>query len=865
MKRISRAHAFLVGTSLVALGSAPAMAQESEDAAAEDSNVIVVTANKREQNLQETPIAITAIGAEQVDLQGISETADLAAIAPNVSVNGGVTNATSVVVTIRGIPTPADEGQGFDSPIGIYLDGVYLARQSAASFEVADIERIEVLRGPQGTLFGRNTTGGAINYVTKRPTADFGLKVKAGLGNFDYRNARVNLNTGDLGPFRASLGYLYKARDGVVDNLLEDDSSKDPGGFETHGFRAAVELDISDNLLLTNIFDYTRTKGTPYANQLTGLGDGTFRPNVTIDGNTFAQVQPANIAGYLANATIAQPECGGPLDSVSLSRLNPICLDQAGESTDKIYGNMTRLEWEGDSITVRSTTSFRWWDNQIEGSDLDGLGTIQGALFDTNTLFNGFAGTAAEGFLPFVFPAGTPQGVIDFVANSPVPTTNQPLFFATNDREQSQFSQEIEIIGGTGTSFEWVLGGFYFQEDGTETNAQQFAFVLDTNQAVFSNFGGLSPIFQANNPAQFRAVPVFSTLAYGVDAKSYALYGQGTYRSDGGAGPLGVTLGLRYSWDKKSVARTQNGATPFTTPEDIALNTQKASFSQPTGHLTLDYRASDDINMYAKAARGYRSGGFNVRQATQGDDPATAGVDESVALLPFGEEKIDSFEVGAKLSSGGSRLNIAAFYNQYKDLQATVPVPIQGGGSFGTQVINAGKINYLGLEIEGYFQLTDALSFDASLGLIDRKTKEFPSADINGNLQNIASIVRPGNAPSTTANAAFTFSDYLGEGDIRLTARLGYTYTSSQTFFPNPLTAPFQEETSAGSRNLLNGQLRFSEISLGNGPEFSVTLWGKNLTNQKNVSRGIDFGQLGYGSVIFGPPATYGLDLEFSF
>jgi iron complex outermembrane receptor protein len=143
--------------------------------------------------------------------------------------------------------------------------------------------------------------------------------------------------------------------------------------------------------------------------------------------------------------------------------------------------------------------------------------------------------------------------------------------------------------------------------------------------------------------------------------------------------------------------------------------------------------------------------------------------------------------------------------------------------------------------------------------------KQFPGADINGDLQNIASIVRPGNAPSTTANAAFTFSDYLGDGDIRLTARLGYTYTSSQTFFANPLTAPFQEETSAGSRSLLNGQLRFSEISIGNGPEFSVSLWGRNITNKKYVSRGIDFGQLGYGSVIFGPPATYGLDLEFSF
>ena len=865
MKRITRAQTLLISTSLLALGTVPAMAQESDDGASADDNVIVVTANKREQNLQETPIAITAITSEQVELQGISQTTDLAAIAPNVSVNGGVTNTAAAVVTIRGIPTPADEGQGFDSPIGIYLDGVYLARQSAASFEVADIERIEVLRGPQGTLFGRNTTGGAINYVTKRPDSDFGVKIKAGLGNFDYRTARIGVNTGDLGPFRASLGYLYKARDGVVDNLLEPSDSKDPGAYETHGFRAAVELDLGENLLLTNIFDYTRSEGTPFANQLTAVGNGIFRPNQTIDGNTFSQVQPANVGGYLASASIVQPECGNPLDSVQLGRLNPICLDQNGEATDKIYGNMTRIDWEVGDITVRSTTAFRWWDNQIDGSDLDGLGTIEGALFDQNTVFNGFAGTAAEGFLPFVFPPGTPPGAIAFVAGSPVPTTNQPLFFATNDRDQSQFSQEIEIIGGTGTAFEWVLGGFYFEEEGSENNVQQFAFILDTNQAVYSNFGPLSPVFQASNPAQFRAVPVFSTLAYSVDSKSYALYGQGTLRPGGADGPLGITVGLRYTWDEKSVVRTQNGAAPFANPADIALNTQDASFSEPTGHVTVDYRASDDLNLYAKAARGYRSGGFNVRQATQADDPATPAVNEAVGLLPFGEEKIDSFEVGAKVTSGRSRLNIAAFYNNYSDLQATVPVPIQGGGSFGTQVINAGKISYLGFEIEGYFQLTDGLSFDASLGHIDRDVKQFPGADINGDLQNIASIVRPGNAPSTTANAAFTFSDYLGDGDIRLTARLGYTYTSSQTFFANPLTAPFQEETSAGSRSLLNGQLRFSEISIGNGPEFSVSLWGRNITNKKYVSRGIDFGQLGYGSVIFGPPATYGLDLEFSF
>ena len=866
MKRLSITSGLLIGTSAFALGATPAFAQDADEGAeAQVDTTIIVTANKREQSLQETPIAITAVTSEAVELQGISETTDLVAIAPNLSVNGGTTNATAAVVTIRGIPSPADEGQGFDSPIGIYLDGVYLARQSAASFEVADIERIEVLRGPQGTLFGRNTTGGAINYVTRRPDDEFGVTVKMGYGNYDAVNGRVILNTGDLGGVRASFGVLAKQRDGVVDNLLEPRESRDPGAYKTLGLRAAVEVDLSDTLLLTNIFDYTRTRGVPYANQLSAVGDGTFRPNVTIGGNTFSQVQPANVGGYLANASIVQPECPSIAASITTSRLDEICLDRQGLSTDKIYGNMTRLEWETGDIIVRSTTAFRWWDNVIEGSDLDGLGTIQGSLFSNATVFNGFAGTAAEPFLPFVFPAGTPAGVINFVANSPVPTTNQSLFFATNDREQEQFSQEIEIIGGTGSSFEWVVGGFYFEENGSEFNEQEFAFILDTNQAVYSNFGPLSGAFQASNPAQVRAVPVFSTLGYSVEAESFAIYGQGTYRPGGAEGPLGITVGLRYTWDEKSVDRTQNGAVPFATAEDIALNRQKATFSQPTWHLTLDYAVNDDVNTYAKYARGYRSGGFNVRQATQADNPATAGVDESVPLLPFGEEKIDSFEVGAKTQFGPLRLNAAAFYNFYKDLQATVPVPIQGGGSFGTQVINAGEIEYIGFELEGLVNLSDSLTLDGSVGYVDRKVKQFPAADIAGNLQNIASVVRPGNAPSTTANGAITYSDTLGNSDMRLTARAGFAYTAGQTFFPNPLSAPFLDATSADSRTLVNAQLRLDDISLGDGLGLSVMLWGKNIFDEEYVSRGIDFGQLGYGSVIFGPPATYGIDLEISF
>ncbi len=847
----------MAGAALGALYS-PAYAQDDDGV---NDSVIIVTANKREQNLQEIPVAISALSSEQVELQGISETQDLSGLAPNVSVNGGTTNATAAVITIRGIPTSADETQGYDSPIGLYLDGVYLARSSASSFEVADIERIEVLRGPQGTLFGRNTTGGAINFITKAPSEEASAKVKLGYGNYNQKQARVIVNSGTIfDSGRISLGYLYKKRNGVVDNILQPDKSLDPGGNETHGARLAFELDVTDNLKLTNITDWTKIKGVPHVAQLSEVGDGVFRPNVTIGGNIFAQVQPANVGGYLANATALEPQCGAPLASVQRARLDSICLESAGLSTDTIRGNMTRLELDLDTVTVRSTTAFRGWKN-TSTDDLDGLGTIRGPVFGQASTFNGLP-ASITGFLVPPFSGPTNPTAL-FLQSLPVPTTTQPLFQAQNDRGQTQFSQEIEIVGGSGTNFEWVLGGFYFSEKGREFNPQSFAFILDTNQAVFSdaNFGPVfGPGLRAANTAngtQFRAVVQNSTLAYNVKGESYAIYGQGTFRPGGVDGPLGITLGLRYTWDKKEIDRSQNGATAFATPADIALNQQSAKFSEPTGHVTVDYRASDDVNLYARSARGYRSGGFNARQSTS--------VANNIALIPFNEEKITSYEFGAKTQLiDGLTLNGAIFYNIYEDQQATIPIPIQGGGSFGTQVVNAGKTKYLGGEVEARWRITDAFTIDGSFGHVDQKVKQFPGTDINGVQQNIGSAYIPGNAPSTTASAGITYSAPVGNGDTRLTARVGASHVSSVIFFGNPLTAPFAQATKGDARTLVDAQLRLDDISLG-GAEFSLQLWGKNILDKEYVSRGIDFGQLGFGSVIYGEPATYGLSLEFEF
>jgi iron complex outermembrane recepter protein len=852
----------LLATVAASVVASPAIAQQ----AADDSGLteIVVTANKREENLQQAPLAISAVSAEQLELRGLSEIKDLSAIAPNVSILGGTTNATAAVVSIRGIPSAADETQGFDSPIGLYLDGVFLARSSASSFEVADIERVEVLRGPQGTLFGRNTTGGAINFITKKPSHDAGLRVSAGIGNYGLWNGKAVLNTGDIGPLRMSLGLLHRQRNGVVDNLLEPSNSRDPGSYRTTGFRFAAEVDVSDTISVYNVVDFTRTSGQPPVQQLAEVGNGVVRPDVVYNGNTFRPVQPANVAAYLAAATIVEPGCS---KTVQRARLDTICNETDGLSTDKVWGDMLRIEADLDAVTIRSTSSIRKWWNRIEGSDLDGLGSLRGPVFTSASTLNGMP-AGLLGFIPSLNPPNAPAGTAAFVASLAVPTTIQPLFSATNQREQQQFSQEIELVSNGDGPFQWVLGAFYFSESGNERNVQSIGFVLDTNAAVFNttNFGGLAAGFQAGNPQRYRIVPQSSTLAYSASGKSYALYGQATYRPGGTDGALGVTLGLRYSWDEKNVLRTQNGAVPYSSAADIAFNTGAAKFSAPTGHLTIDYRASDDINFYARAARGYRSGGFNLRQATH-DGAATVPPfgNRTLALTPFNEEQLWSYEIGAKTEFANMlRLNLSVFHNVYNDQLATIPVPIVGSGSFGTITVNAGKTTYTGFEVEGQLRLSNYFSIDGNFGYLDVNIKEFPGNDITNTTRNIAGLLNGGGyAPKYTGAIAANLTVPLA-GDAQMTARVGYNYTAGYEMFPNTLTAPFTTTTRGDARGLIDAQLRIDGIKLG-GSTFGLTLWGKNITDKEYVTRAVDFGQLGFAGVIYGDPATFGASVEFEF
>lgn len=204
----------IIGVSGLALAS-QSMAQTTATPSEPGLDEIVVTAQKRAQNLQDVPIAISAISSEKVEQLGIRDSRDLSGLAPNVVVTQGTTSNSAAVFSMRGISNGGSESFGIDAANGLYVDGVYIARGGAMGLNVMDIERVEVLRGPQGTLFGRNTTGGAIHFISRAPSSTFRLKAEAGYGNFNAWNGKISVDPGEIAGISTTFSYSHSERDGL--------------------------------------------------------------------------------------------------------------------------------------------------------------------------------------------------------------------------------------------------------------------------------------------------------------------------------------------------------------------------------------------------------------------------------------------------------------------------------------------------------------------------------------------------------------------------------------------------------------------------------------------------------------------------
>lgn len=774
MNRFSTAvSAFALAFALVA----PAAAQESdaEQPADDGIGLIIVTAQKRAENVQDVPIAITAVGSQFLETRGIDSIDDLGTIAPNVKFERAPASKTISQIAIRGSVT-INPAITWEPAVGLYLDGVYIAKAQGSIFDIADLERVEILRGPQGTLYGRNALAGAVNLVTKKPSGEAGGTVEVTYGSFNELRLRGVLDLPQMGAFSAKVSGQYRKRDGLIDLTAPDGRGRNrTDSIDSGSFMVQLRAEISDSITADYTYDYSKSNQTPPFSQL-------LRVNRNGDPrDIFDPGSPSYAFGgaFFPLDTVANPE-----------RVTTAAIDAPVYERSRSYGHALTLTANLGDAELKSITAYRdlaWAD----GLDLDGS----------------------------PFPVAFTQRISDYHA----------------------FSQELQL---TGTAFEdrlaYVLGAFYFDETAETVNPQTY-------------FGG--------------GVDLDSN--YGSNTEAWAVYAQLDYDL---TERLKLTLGGRYTHETKDISRffrvnfdPANGIFSPLVIADLAYgDIPAATFTDFSPAVTLSYAASDTVNLYARFAQGFKSGGFNgesnVFAAPTADCPSGA----LELCQPYLPEQVDSYELGIKSRFLDDRLiiNLAAFRNDSKDMQLSVFTATTGAASV---IQNAAAARIQGIEIETVLRPVDALTINASLAVLDSEYNRF----IDGGVDVSGNRAFP-HAPKTTASIGTDWKVAEGDwGKFNIYADLNY---SSKYFtFPYALTAPTASDQVAGSsqspgRTIVNLRATLAEFPIG-GIEADVSVFVRNLTKEDAPSNFIDFGP-GFGGILLGyfpDPRTFGVTLGARF
>lgn len=741
------------------IGTSGVLAQEvipTRPAALEE---IIVTAQRVEQSLQAVPISLSAFSELEIQKIGLSSVEDLSGFVPNMLIErGGATN-TGLAITIRGFVNP-DPAFTVSSKVGTYLDGVYLARDAGINYGLADIARVEVLRGPQGTLWGRNTTGGAINITTIKPSGEFKFKQNISIGNFDYYRTVTTVHTPKLANLSGLFTFLKTERDGMVKNIYPD-APKTLGDDDTTGAHAAFRWEPVDRFLVDYTFDKIRINAAPRAQQLSFVD-----PSLSAHKKALLKDGATGLLTEITNPYFQAAQ------EASAHMREKLSVEGASKSHSEIMGHNLTLSLGLDRLTLKSITGYREYETKHQNADFDG-------------------------------------GTYDV-----------PLFFATLDERQHQFSQEFQLTGSAWEDrFEFISGVFYFKEKGQVIN-QQFP----TAPISFTPSG--EPILMILNAPQ----------SYAAENKSYAIYGQFTYTPSILNGNLHITPGARFTKDDRRVNHYTFRAQA------------KKAWSKFSPALTLSYDIDDNVNAYLRVASGYNSGLFNARAGTR-----------AAFLTPADEENVVSYELGLKseLLDNRIRINAAAFYADYKDMQiSTLLANVTEGAA--TVISNAGKAVIRGVELELLARATEKLTVGLNFGYTDFKYKEFITSinKITNIVVDQKNVAKPQRVPPKTVTS---YVDYIfTETEMgTVSGRLSVNYTDKwwQSAFAN-------RGLNYTSRTIINAKVTWDAIPAMSG-RFRVSVWGNNLTNKKYPTYGADFGGLGFTSVTYGDLRTYGVDMEY--
>ena len=848
----------LASASALALMAPPANAQAEAQAADAGLADIVVTAQKRQQNLQDVPAAISAFSAEDLALRGITQTSDLMGTLPNLQVTSAY-GSTQPNFSLRGISVANEFSASTASPVGVYVDEVYQSFRASHGQQLFDLDRVEVLRGPQGTLYGRNTTGGAVNFITRRP----GLGEANGFLTVGYSN------------------YSTLRMEGAAEATLVPDAL----GIRVAGVRARGD---------GYTFNPTLDRNFATTDSLAGRITARWKPSETLDitlkafgaQNDPRQDIPYGI-GYLQGRTNAggysrfdrRPELGG-----RTLRQDEIQADTAGRYFTSTVGFSLTVDAElSDSLTLTSITGydssrFRLSPFDCDGSPID----ICAIRYNSQSKnFNQDLRLAYDGDRLRVI-----GGL--YYGKDEINTQNEPDFFG--------FLRPLLLGAG-------VPGGFTNIPIGVGNSLSTIpAFALDPSLTPTSpgfcapiviNPGGL---FDARSLAAFQydvattnsaggtaaqaacaaagAAPFGPILAdqrFTLSRPSTAIYGEAAYDI---TDALTVTLGLRYTWDK---VRFEDGRTllfdlagtnaiaslvPYSFPYNPSLPAvdERRANGQFTGRLVLDYSFTDEMLGYASYSRGYRAGTFN----------GLAYQDTSQVYF-LDPEEVSAFEIGLKSRFADNRvqLNLAGFYYDYSNQQIA---QIIGATSF----LRSANGRVFGFEAELAAQVSGPLRFDAAFGYlnteyrgntVDLSNPASLTLDINGN--------RFPNAPEVTFSAGFDLTAYES-GPHRVTLRGDTQYMGRYFFDPfgdygqDPCDAP-----RAGTRVLQ----ATPEIACGNpgywlfnaratysyDERISVSVWGRNIANKFYYTYGLNLNAFYQDYFTRGAPRTWGVEATIRF
>jgi iron complex outermembrane recepter protein len=838
-----RGAAGIVAGVVGAIISASALAQELEE--------VTVTATRRSENIQNVPIAVTAVTAQQLESKGINDVAKLSNIAPNVTLDAGTPfsgSDTVLAAYIRGIGQN-DFAFNQDPGVGVYVDGVYLARSVGSNTQMLDVERVEILKGPQGTLFGRNTIGGAISIITREPGNEFMFRGSVTGGTFNRMDIQATADLPVSDTIRTSLSFASANRDGYqrrvpfqnLTNVAPNESSDFPaagrgsgdreGSIDQWSVRGKAVIEPSDAFKLTLSADYQNV-------------DQTASPNTALQINPF---QPGGFPFYDLCILGLFPGGGAP---------GAVCGPRGGLTPSPttysrlpaLFGINTDADPNNDSLP---------WDSRFQTGDVD-------TTYANGNSFSRLKNWGVAATMDFALPGNmsiksiTAYRDLYWTTGMDLDGSPLPILEPSFEMPQREFSQEVQFAGSAADGrLTYTVGAYYFHEEG--------------NLHDWVIFPGGILMIDGPNDLETKAKAVFAHVRFRITEQ------------------FGITVGGRYTDETKHFEGHQHDTNGFvykisgcpnalqnavaqgytTNPDGSAVNPtfncrQALGFPSdaepyrfyPPGVNTLEFTNSspliggefhinEDMMLYASFSKGYKTGSWTTRLSAPHPvfDPS----------LDFDPEFAKAYEVGLKseLLDRKLRLNLAAFHTDYEGIQ------LNSQQGISPTLVNAGDARIYGFEAEAEAVLGNGFVLNGAFGFTDAKYTRLNNVLDNGAQLTLNSCPLRDSDPNDACDLPKTprYKFYIGplytmslSGGATLTFGADYTYTAKLF---NDLGN--EELLKRDATNILNAAITYGAPD----DKWSLSIGGTNFSDERYIVSGQNQGGVGTIDAVYSRPREY--------